>query len=56
MSEYGWVSLIALVAWLVLAGSAVRAQQLGARKMVVMGLAWAAIFLLVAMVFAAVGG
>ena len=56
MSEYAWVSVIALLAWLVLAGSALRAHQLGAKKMVVMGLAWAAIFLFVAAVFSAAGG
>jgi len=54
VTEYGWVSLIALMAWLVLAVSAVRAHRIGARKMVVMGLAWVSIFLLVAAVFSAV--
>ena len=54
MNEYGWVSLIALTGWLVLALGSWRAQRVGAGKTVVMALAWGAIFLLVAGVFAAV--
>lgn len=54
MNGYGWVSVIALAGWLVLAVGALRARQVGASKLLVVGLAWAAIFLLIALVFAAV--
>lgn len=56
MNEYGWVSLIALVAWLFLALSAFRSHRIGARKAVTMALMWGSIFVLVALVFAAIGG
>jgi hypothetical protein len=49
-----WVSIVALTGWLVLSLGAFRAQRVGAGKTVVMGLAWIAIFLLVAGVFALV--
>jgi hypothetical protein len=50
-----WVSVVALLGWLVLSASALRARQLNARKAVVYALIWAAIFLAVAAVFGAVG-
>jgi len=50
-----WVSVVALLGWLVLAGAALRARQLNARKIVVIALAWGAIFLAVAAVFTAAG-
>lgn len=50
-----WVSIIALIAWLVLALSALRAHRIGAKQTVVMALAWISIFFLVAAVFGAVG-
>ena len=53
MSEQ-WVSIVALTGWLVLALSAYRAHRVGARKTVVMGLAWIAIFFLLAALFSAV--
>ena len=53
MNEYGWVSLIAMSAWLILALGSFRAHRVGAGKTVVMALAWAAIFLLVAGIFTA---
>ena len=56
MSEYGWVSLIALLGWMVLALSAYRAHRISVRKTVVLALTWGAVFLLVTAVFAAVGG
>lgn len=56
MSEYGWVSQIALAAWLVLALGALRSHRIGARKAVTMALAWGSIFVLVAFFFAAIGG
>jgi hypothetical protein len=49
-----WVSIVALTGWLVLALGAFRAQRVGASKALVMVLAWIAIFLLVAGVFALV--
>lgn len=54
MTEYAWVSIIALLAWLFLAVSAVRAHRIGAKKMVVMALAWISVFFLIAAVFSAV--
>ena len=48
-----WLSIVALTAWLVLALSAFRAHRLGARRTLVLVLAWAAIFALVAAVFTA---
>jgi hypothetical protein len=50
-----WVSIIALTGCLVLALSSFRAHQIGARKALVMVLAWISIFLLAAAVFSAVG-
>jgi len=43
----GWVSLVALLGWLVLVIGAFRAHRVGSRKTIVMALAWGAIFLLV---------
>ena len=54
MTQYGWVSLVALSGWLVLALSSWRAHRVGAGKTVVTMLAWIAIFLLVAGFFAAI--
>ncbi len=56
MSTYAWVSLIALVGWLVLALGSYRAHRVGARQSVVMGLAWIGIFLLATGIFMAFGG
>ena len=55
MSEYGWVSVVALTGWLVLALSSWRAHRVGAGKTVVTALAWIAIFLAVVGFFAAIG-
>ena len=55
MTGYGWVSLIALSGWLVLALSSYRAHRIGAGRTVVMATAWIAVFLLVAGAFAAIG-
>ncbi|MGZ3248360.1 MAG: hypothetical protein ACXWJC_05995 [Croceibacterium sp.] len=48
-----WVSVVALAGWLMLSVSALRARKLKAGRAVVYGLAWAAIFLGVSAVFAA---
>jgi hypothetical protein len=49
-----WVSIIALAGWLILALSSFRAYQVGAKKTVVMALAWISIFFLLAALFSAV--
>ena len=49
-----WVSIVALLAWLFLAVGALRAHRIGAKKTVVLVLAWVSIFFLVAAVFSAV--
>jgi hypothetical protein len=49
----GWVSIVALAGWLVLALSAYRAHRVGAKATAVMGLAWIAIFFLAAALFGA---
>jgi hypothetical protein len=50
-----WVTVVSLVAWLTLAGSALRARQLNARKGIIYALVWGAIFCAAAAVFGAVG-
>lgn len=50
-----WVSIAALIGWLVLALSSYRAHRVGARKTVMWGLMWGAIFLLVAAISTAIG-
>ena len=55
MSEYGWVSLIALTGWLVLVLGSYRAYRVGAHRTVVIAAAWLAIFLLTTGLLAAVG-
>jgi hypothetical protein len=50
-----WVSLVALVGWLVLALAALRARKLNASKVAVYALAWGSIFLAVAAIFGAIG-
>lgn len=50
-----WVSIIALVGWLVLAIGALRAHQIGAKKTIVYGLAWVGIFFGVALVISLIG-
>jgi hypothetical protein len=51
----GWVSLVLLMGWFVLAGSALRARQLSARKTVTYALVWGAILFAVAAAFTAMG-
>lgn len=55
MNQTPWISLIALLGWLVLAIGAYRGHRLGAKKTIVMAMAWLAIFLLVAAIFTAMG-
>ena len=56
MNPFPWISLIAILGWLVLAVGALRAHRVGARKIVTMTLTWLAIFVLVAAIFTSVGG
>ena len=56
MSDAGWVSLIALSGWLILAFGSYRAHSVGARKTLIMATAWLGIFLLVTGIIAVVGG
>ena len=51
MSKGALVSLVALVGWLILVAGAYRAHRVSARKTVVLGLTWGAIFLAVAVIF-----
>jgi hypothetical protein len=55
MTGTSWASLIALLAWLVLALGAFRSHRIGGRKAVTMALAWGAIFVFVAIFFGAMG-
>ena len=55
MTRVDWVSIVALTGWLVLALSAYRARRIGAKKTLVMMLAWGAIFLFAAAIFTAIG-
>jgi hypothetical protein len=54
MTGTGWVSLIALIGWLVLAVGSYRAHRTGNRKTLLMATAWLGIFLLVAGIIVAV--
>jgi len=56
MTEYGWVSLIALTGWLILAVGSYRSFRHGARKTVLLATAWVGLFLLVTGIFVAIGG
>lgn len=56
MSGFGAVQLIALFAWLILAGSAVASFRLGWKESVRIGLIWAGIFTAVFLLFTLVMG
>ena len=55
MTEYGWISLLALAGWLILALGSYRAYQVGGRKTLVMVMAWTGIFLVVVGILSAAG-
>jgi hypothetical protein len=55
VNAYGWVSLVALLGWLVLALSGYRAYRVGARKTLLMATAWVGLFLLVTGLFVLAG-
>jgi len=56
MTEDGIVQLIALAAWLILAGSAVASFRLGWKDSVRMALVWGGIFTAAALLFSLVMG
>lgn len=56
MTEYGWVSLLALTGWLILAAGSYRSYRLGARKTLLIATAWLGLFLLVTGIFVTIGG
>ena len=56
MSGVGWVSLIALTGWLVLALGSYRSYRVGARKTLLWATAWLGLFLVVSGVFVVIGG
>lgn len=56
MSETSVVQIVALLAWLVLAVSALASVRLGWRESVRMGLIWAGIFTAVVLLFSLVIG
>jgi hypothetical protein len=51
VNQYGAVQLIALIGWLVLAGSAFASYRLSWKENVRLALTWAGIFVAVALVF-----
>ena len=55
MTGFGWVSLIALVGWLILALGSYRAHRIGAGRTMLMATAWVGIFLLITGLFVVVG-
>ena len=56
MNEYGWVQLIALVGWLILAAGAFASYRLNWSQAIRMALIWAGIFLAVGLLFSIVIG
>ena len=56
MNAFGAVQLVALVGWLILAGSAFASYRLGWKENVRLALIWAGIFVAVALVFSLVMG
>ena len=56
MSQYGWVSLVAMTGWLILALGAYRIHRVDGRKTLLWATAWLGLFLLVTGVFVMIGG
>lgn len=56
MTEYGWVQLIALGAWLILAASAFASYRLNWGQTIRLALIWAGIFVAVGLLFSIVSG
>lgn len=55
MNDMATLQIVALLGWLILAGSALASYKLSWRKALRMGLIWAAIFVGVAILFSIVG-
>lgn len=55
MSEHGWVQIVALVGWLVLAASAYASYRMNWSQTIRLALIWAGIFVAVGLVFSIVG-
>ncbi len=55
MSGGSWVSIVALLGWLILALGAYRSRRIDGKKSLTMALTWGAIFLGVAFFFTLVG-
>lgn len=55
MSPYGWVSLIAMIGWLVLALGSYRAHRIDGRTTLLWATAWLGLFMLVTGVFLMIG-
>jgi hypothetical protein len=56
VNEFGVVQLVALLGWLILAGSAFASYRLGWKESVRMGLVWAGIFVAIGLLFSMVMG
>jgi hypothetical protein len=56
VNDFGAVQLVALVGWLILAGSAFASYRLGWKESIRLGLVWAGIFVAVALAFSLVMG
>lgn len=56
MNEYGWVQLVALGAWLILAASAFASFRMNWSQTVRLALIWAGIFLAIGLLFSMVMG
>lgn len=55
LSEAQWVSIIAMLGWLVLVAGAYRSHQIDTSRTIRMALIWASIFAAVAFVFSFIG-
>ena len=55
MNGGSWVSIVALLGWLILALGAYRSHRIGAKKTVVLALIWGSLFLGVAFFFTLIG-
>lgn len=55
MNEYSIVGVISLLAWLALAVTAWRGYRVSGKRTLIYALMWGSIFIVVALVFAAIG-
>lgn len=56
MNEYGWVQLVALGGWLILAASAYASYRMNWSQTIRLALIWAGIFTAVGLLFSIVSG